>query len=536
MSQNLKVLIVDDFNSFRYTLSKIIHDLGFTYVDNVTSGEDALDVCRREHYDLILCDYNLGPGKNGQQTLEELRLEGLLKPQDIFILISAETRRNVVMSAYDGEPDAYLTKPITSKVIQQRLSRLLKKRKDMLDVYTALGDGKESQAIALLESKVVDESRYAMECQKILASLYVKHNQLSKAEKLYTTVLEMRTVNWAQVGLAHVKIKKGEPKKAMEWLNKIIHENPSYMKAYDVLSEALRVLEDNDQLQKNLERAVEVSPMSTARQVLLGSVAMNNGDMEVAAEAYSKAIKYGANSCYYTTENQLNYVKSVARFFNRNKLKAERMAKDALAVALALQNSDESGFNEKLQTQLLESQLCSFTGDLKRSENILNAAHKVLEECENVDIEVEVEIINALLANNKIDKAQRKISDLLGLYAKDQSALEKIDPLLKEPASEKAKKILINCNKKGIDAYQDKEYDTAVHFFTKIERLYPQYLGVKLNLLQALIARMRDNGKNESDDMLCSAIIESVEKDLSPGDLHYDRYKQLQDMLSIVMG
>ena len=84
---------------------------------------------------MVLCDYNLGAGQNGQQVLEELRKDGRIKPQDIFILISAETSRNVVMSAFDCEPDAYLSKPISTKTIEQRVKRLLNKRKELLDVF-----------------------------------------------------------------------------------------------------------------------------------------------------------------------------------------------------------------------------------------------------------------------------------------------------------------------------------------------------------------------------------------------------------------
>ena len=87
--KNLKVLIVDDFNSFRMTLNKIMYDLGFRQIDGVASGDEASALCAKGHYDLILCDYNLGQGKNGQQLLEELRINKRLKAEDVFILLSA---------------------------------------------------------------------------------------------------------------------------------------------------------------------------------------------------------------------------------------------------------------------------------------------------------------------------------------------------------------------------------------------------------------------------------------------------------------
>jgi len=69
----LRVLIVDDFNSFRLALSKMLSEFGFSHIDSAANGTEALNYCKKQSYDLVLCDYNLGPGKNGQQLLEELR-------------------------------------------------------------------------------------------------------------------------------------------------------------------------------------------------------------------------------------------------------------------------------------------------------------------------------------------------------------------------------------------------------------------------------------------------------------------------------
>jgi len=69
----LRVLVVDDFNSFRMTLGKMLSELGFRHIDGAADGVEAFKYCQKHQYDLVLCDYNLGPGKNGQQLLEELR-------------------------------------------------------------------------------------------------------------------------------------------------------------------------------------------------------------------------------------------------------------------------------------------------------------------------------------------------------------------------------------------------------------------------------------------------------------------------------
>src|SRR5690625_7108615 len=81
----LKVLIVDDFDNFRMAVSKMLQEYGARDVDTVSNGRQALQLCSENRYDLILCDYNLGTGKNGQQVLEELRHRRLLPPQCLFV-------------------------------------------------------------------------------------------------------------------------------------------------------------------------------------------------------------------------------------------------------------------------------------------------------------------------------------------------------------------------------------------------------------------------------------------------------------------
>jgi CheY-like chemotaxis protein/predicted Zn-dependent protease len=530
----LRVLVVDDFNSFRITLNKILYDLEFRHIDSVGSGEEALVMCDQHHYDVILCDYNLGKGKNGQQLLEQLRLSNLLKPQDVFILLSAETSRNVVMSAYDCEPDAYLTKPITIKVIEQRLNRLLNRRSVMLGIHRSIALNDIDTAVELMKKEISANTRNSMDCQKALAEVYINNDRLDEAETVYRTVLEMRALDWAQVGLAKVKIAQGDPAKAAEWLNDIIKNNPSCMRAYDVLASALEALDDRESLQKIMEKAVEVSPMSIGRQAVLAKTALENGDAEVAAKAYRKTVKHGANSCHDTVENQMNFAKAVARFYDKDAVKAADMAKEAIGVLKQMDENHEVDEDLQVKSQLLGSQLWAIQGEDKKSDAMLDEVTDSLREKAYVDIDVEIEIVNTLIAKNNMKQAQKKIKELIDQYQHDEIALAKIDPLLAEPVSEEGKNLLAIANKKGIEAYKNMEYDNAIEFFNQMEKRYPRYIGVKLNLAQAIIGKIRSRGPDEELINRCLTIFDVVQRYINAENPQYNRYRQLQDMLRTV--
>ena len=52
--EKLQALIVDDFESFRITLSKMLSEFGIGTIDSVPSSAEALRYCNAKVYDVIL--------------------------------------------------------------------------------------------------------------------------------------------------------------------------------------------------------------------------------------------------------------------------------------------------------------------------------------------------------------------------------------------------------------------------------------------------------------------------------------------------
>jgi len=530
----LRVLIVDDFNSFRLALSKMLSEFGFSHIDSAANGTEALNYCKKQSYDLVLCDYNLGVGKNGQQLLEELRQYKLIKQPDIFILLSAETSRNVVMSANDYEPDAYLTKPITNKMIEQRLGRLLNRRSELLEIFMLLEEGDAVKAIEPLKQKIASNSRYSMDCQKQLAELYIGLTEFKEAEKIYRSVLEMRPLNWAQVGLAQVRLCSGDATTAVKWLQQIIKANPSYMKAYDVLTQALAALKDHEGVQKNLQQAVKMSPLSLGRQGELAKTALDNGDALVAAKAYRKIIKHGDNSCHDTPETYANFGRSVVQCFDKDVEQAEHYSKELLPILDKMVEKFDLPKEDSLIVDLVKGQLVAIKGNKIEADQLIESLTQAIDENDLCDINIEIELVKTYMANHRLDDAYRLLDKMLSHYSDDQLALEKIDPLLSEPVSQNGKKLLAKVNKNGISAYQNGDFIKSIDCFSKAEKRFPRYVGVKLNLAQALIGKIKSEAREESDVSRCVAIFDVVKRYTKQDQSNYKRFLQLQEMLRII--
>ena len=82
-----KLLIVDDNDNNRFTLSKRLKHLGFTRYSEAVNGAEALEMMRSEPFHLVLCDIMM-PVCDGYQVLEAMRDDERIRHIPI-IMISA---------------------------------------------------------------------------------------------------------------------------------------------------------------------------------------------------------------------------------------------------------------------------------------------------------------------------------------------------------------------------------------------------------------------------------------------------------------
>lgn len=102
-----KILIVDDEKSMRVTLAAILRDEGYQVV-TAAAGEDALELCRKEAFRVVLIDVRM-PGINGVEAFRRIRRH---QPGVRVILMSAYSRDALKEAALDEGAVAFLAKPL----------------------------------------------------------------------------------------------------------------------------------------------------------------------------------------------------------------------------------------------------------------------------------------------------------------------------------------------------------------------------------------------------------------------------------------
>lgn len=282
-----KALVVEDQDQMARLILSHLMALGFERVDISTNAQDAverLSAARRNPYELIICDYNLGDGTNGQQLLELLRHDRRIPNATSFIMVTAESSYAQVASAVELVPDAYLLKPFTVDALEQRVQYARAKRDALKDAYAALDlpEPDYDTAIQACSKLIVERNRFALEALKVRGETLLKKQNWSEAHSVFEKVMAWRATPWAEVGRAKALRGAGYPEKALEKLKASIESFPQFVPAYDELATLVNDNGDKKLAQKILEQAHKIVP-SNRRTRQLGLMALENGDHDNAA-------------------------------------------------------------------------------------------------------------------------------------------------------------------------------------------------------------------------------------------------------------
>lgn len=118
MSNQKKVLIVDDSRLSRMMLSKIISNSYPDWVlDEAANGDEALSKAAQQQYDFVTLDNNM-PGRSGMETFGELRV---LLPNAKIGMFSANVQQKVVEQA-TKQGLQFISKPLTEDKVINFLS------------------------------------------------------------------------------------------------------------------------------------------------------------------------------------------------------------------------------------------------------------------------------------------------------------------------------------------------------------------------------------------------------------------------------
>jgi phosphoserine phosphatase RsbU/P len=131
------LLLVDDNEDNRYTLSRRLSRVGYTNLTMALNGREALDLLRARPFDLVLLDVMM-PEMNGYEVLEELKADARLRHVPVIMISALDQIESVIRCIELGAED-YLPKPFNPTLLKARVGASLEKKRlrDEVDAYLA---------------------------------------------------------------------------------------------------------------------------------------------------------------------------------------------------------------------------------------------------------------------------------------------------------------------------------------------------------------------------------------------------------------
>jgi len=259
----MTVLIVDDMIAMCKSIHTMMRVIGygksFLFAN---TGQDALDMLHKDSIDLVLLDYNM-PGITGAEVLNHIRENRDLRDLPV-LMVTAHAYGDYVAEAAESEIDAYLLKPLTVKLLEEKISLVVEKANNPPPMVEHLKKAMNLEDEGDIDA-AVEETKLAM-----------------KADPHSSRPIR---------DLGYYCLKKNDLKEAERWLLKAAEMNYLDVFACHYLGELYLKLNDIEKAQHYFEKAMKISPRHLSRGINFGKTLVQRKMIKRAIQVFDEALK-----------------------------------------------------------------------------------------------------------------------------------------------------------------------------------------------------------------------------------------------------
>jgi tetratricopeptide (TPR) repeat protein len=491
-----KVLIVEDFSSFRSTVRKMLQSFGLTDIEEAADGEEAIARMSQKKFDVILCDYNLGPGKDGQQILEEARACEYIDASTIFIMATAENTMHMLMGVMEYQPDDYLVKPFTREILDRKLRDWINRKANLKEIERAGARKDYDRVVSLCDEQIGQSPKNLAQLFRIKGEALLKKEDYAGAAAFYEQILNMGSLPWAMLGLGKARFLAGRYDDAEEIFKRIIAQNDKVVAAHDWLSRIHEKRGDLQSAQAVLEEAVRISPKAILRQKTLGAIAVKNKDLAVAEKSFREAVKQG----------QFSFFKSPSDYTGLAKVLLEQDRPEEGLKVLGNAGREFTKSPEALLT-ITATEVMTFK-KLNRPEEAARAMEKISRLTGQVtgklSSEVELDLARSLILAGEEQEGNAILRRLVQNNHEDDELIAQVGTVFRELDREDqgqeliaaARDEVILLNNEGVRQVREGNLGEAIELFERAVERLPDNKVINANAAQAFMMFMRQNGSD----------------------------------------
>jgi len=122
VNKDIRILVVDDFLPIRKAIVETLKLLQFNNVDDADNGVNALAKLNSDRFDLVILDWVM-PEMDGLELLTRMKRSEALKDIPVM-MVTAEAEPESIVKAVKAGVSNYLMKPITVKMLNDKINRI----------------------------------------------------------------------------------------------------------------------------------------------------------------------------------------------------------------------------------------------------------------------------------------------------------------------------------------------------------------------------------------------------------------------------
>lgn len=532
LAKNTSVLIVDDQVLAKGYMKYSLEELGFNNITYVDKAQLALSKIRHEHFDLIVCSYNLKKDQDGYYLYEQLKHNNELPPSTAFIFISADTTSDLVHSIVELQPDDFLAKPFTVNDLDKRLSRVLSRKKALKSVYKHIEKGNHAKALAEVELFLADpkNSEFFPLALKTKGELLLACGQYLQAKEFYQAIINVQPFTWAQLGLVNAFIHLDEDDEAEKLVLRLAFKPDSQLAAYDLLS-ALQIKQnDFEAALECVVMATDISPRNIRRHRTAIDLSRITHDYETQFDAAKKIVKFAKDSIHDEPEIYLNVTRAGIDFaMTSDDQETDKLIKQA--------NEYVKQFKSAFPKAELHDQIKVINARLLYLQDEKENAKALLEQIEEHNWQTDS--MEALL-----DKA--KAFHEMGLYDKSLEIMDQIELRCKKDEKqgslfmhyvkkEKVERAAIKqtpkeLNNEAVNHYQRGDLEKALAVFRQAFTVMPKNPSISLNLLQSIAMMAKEKEVPNNTRQIVQSCIRTLENSKLDNE-QLERYHKVRSVI-----
>ena len=490
--EGLTALIIEPHAGMRANIHSMLNMCGLTRIEHASSSNLAVKHLGLRSFDMVLCEYDLEGGQDGQQLLEDVRHHKLMPLSTMFFMVTAEGNHSKVVSAAELAPTDYILKPFTADRLLERIARALERRNVLLPVYRLMEAGAQHEAIEACVEGEAAWPRYTVDFLRLRAELHLFLGEAAQAEPIYRRLAESRAIAWARLGLAKTLYLREQYEEAGTLLTELVQTNTNFVDAYDWLARTHSAMGELEKSQQVLTKAVAVSPHAVRRLRTLGEVAFEAGDNDTAEKVLKQVVQKAKYSEFRDPEDHVKLVRTLVK-------KGDPVA--AASVIRELDRSMGGRQHADACSAISSALLHEYTGNEERLAQALSAAVAASQDIPAMSSDLKLELARSCLDHNMAEGAASIVRDVMR-NASDASAMDRAMSVMAQAGqaelgaslAHEARQHVVDLVAGGAERARSGDYHGAVTLMQEAATRMPGNPQVAFNAALALLRCLEHTG------------------------------------------